>query len=736
MKTIGHSVTRVDAKAKAVGVARFAGDFNLPGQLYMKVLFANIPHAIVKSIDTSDAEALDGVVAVLTARDVPNNVYGMIIQDQPVLCGPGSNRPYADRVRFVGDQVAVVVAESEIIAEAARDLIRVEYENLPVVATIDSAIAENAILLHPDKGSNYFRSYKIRQGDVDAAFSDCDVIVEEIYHTPVQEHAYLQPEAGIAYLDEAGRITIVVGGQCNHEDRHQIAQALNLPEDQVRVIYPAVGGAFGGREDVSIQIVLALAIFHLRERGIENPVKLIWSREESIIGHGKRHAYQIKAKWGASKDGKLQAAEIEIFGDGGAYAYSSTPVLGNTALMSVGPYEIPNVKVDAHVVHTNNVPAGAFRGFGGPQGTFVAEMQVNQLADALGMDRVEFRMKNLVEDGSLLSVGTPLPEGVSIKPVVRTLADRCRWTLLKEKTGQISDEGTYGDAIKKGVGFACGFKNVGFSFGAPEYCHAKIELFGKGEIEKAVLYHAGAEVGQGSHTAFKQMAAEALALPLEKIDLVLSDTGTSEYAGSVSASRMTFMAGNAIQGAAMEALRKWREEDRPAIAEYVYYPPKTTSFDPETGHCTPNFAYGYVAEMVELEVDIETGEVRILKVYCANDVGKAINPMQVQGQIEGAVVQAAGYVLMEDFIQKDGFVLTNKFSNYLIPTVLDVPTEVESIILEYPDPIGPFGARGMGEMPFMPLAPAIMDALFDATGVWFTDFPLTPERILKGLGKI
>ena len=736
MQTIGQSIIRVDAKAKAVGAARFAGDFNLPGQLYMKVLFANIPHAIVKSIDTRKAEALDGVVAVLTARDVPNNVYGMIIQDQPVLCGPGSNRPYADRVRFVGDQVAVIVAESEQIANTARDLIQVEYENLPVVATIDSAVADNAPLLHPDKGSNSFCSYRIRQGDVDMAFSNCDVIVENIYHTPVQEHAYLQPEAGTAYLDDEGRITVVVGGQCNHEDRHQIAHALNIPETQVRVIYPVVGGAFGGREDVSIQIVLALAVYYLRERGIERPVKITWSREESIVGHGKRHAYEIKAKWGASKDGRLLAAEIEIFGDGGAYAYSSTPVLGNTALMSVGPYEIPNVKLDAHVVHTNNVPAGAFRGFGGPQGTFVAEMQVNQLADALGMDRVEFRMKNLVEDGSLLSVGTPLPEGVSIKPVVKTLADQCGWTQLKENKAKDPFEGISGAVIKKGVGFACGFKNVGYSFGAPEYCNAKIELFGKTEIEKAVLYHSGAEVGQGSHTVFKQMTAEALSLPLEKIELVLSDTGTSEYAGSVSASRMTFMAGNAIRGAAAEVMKKWWEEDRPAVAEYVYYPPKTTSFDPETGHCTPNFAYGYGAEVVELEVDTDTGEVQIQRVYSANDVGKAINPLHVQGQIEGAVVQAAGYVLMENFIQKDGFVLTNMFSNYLIPTVLDVPTEVESIILEYPDPIGPFGARGMGEMPFMPLAPAIMDALFDATGVWFRDFPLTPERVLKGLGKI
>jgi CO/xanthine dehydrogenase Mo-binding subunit len=731
MNKIGKPISRVDAKAKALGKALFPGDFNRPDQLYIKILFANQPHAIVKRINSKKAEDLDGVVAVLTAQDVPNNIYGMIIPDQPVLCGPGSTNPYANRVRFVGDQVAIIIAETESIAARARDLIQVAYEPLPVISSIEQALNEKSLLIHPDKGSNVFHSVKIQQGDVEQAFSECAVIIEDDYQTPVQEHAYLQPEAGLAYIDDEGRITVVVGGQCNHEDRHQIAHALKLPETNVRVIYPAIGGAFGGREDVSIQIVLALAVFQLEKRGIHRPVKLTWSREESIIGHGKRHAYQIHAKWGANKSGKILAAELDIVGDGGAYAYSSTPVLGNTALMSVGPYEIPNVRLNARMVYTNNIPGGAFRGFGGPQGTFVAETQVNRLAEALGLDDVEFRLKNLVEDGSSLSVGTPLPAGVTIKSVVKTLANH-----TERKSTAVSETNKRNTKVKYGTGFACGFKNVGFSFGAPEYCNAKIELFGRTEIEKAVLYHAGAEVGQGSHTIFKQMTAEALDIPLDRIEMTLSDTGTSEYAGSVSASRMTFMAGNAIQGAAMKALEKWHNEDRPAVGEFVYYPPKTTAFDPETGFCTPNFAYGYVAEVVELEVDTETGEICLLAVYCANDVGKAINPLQVQGQIEGAVVQAAGYVLQENFIQKDGYVISNMLSKYMIPTVQDIPLKIESIILEYPDPLGPFGARGMGEMPFMPLAPAIIDAAHNATGVWFTDFPLTPERVLKGLGKI
>jgi CO/xanthine dehydrogenase Mo-binding subunit len=353
----------------------------------------------------------------------------------------------------------------------------------------------------------------------------------------------------------------------------------------------------------------------------------------------------------------------------------------------------------------------------------------------LGLDPVECRMRNLIDDDSLLPTNSPPPKGVTIKPVVETLAKRSGWAqheLGWQAPPSPADEGV----IKRGRGMACAYKNVGFSFGAPESCTAIIELHGKEEIERAVLHHAGADVGQGAHTVFQQMAAEALELPLEKIEPIVSDTALTGDSGSASASRMTFMAGNSIRGAAALAMEKWRAEDRPAIAEFVYRPPATSPYDPITGECNPNFTYGYVAETVELEVDIETGEVRLLKIYCANDVGKAINPMQVVGQIEGALVQAAGYVLMENFIQKDGYVLTDMLSNYLIPTVLDIPTEIESIVLEYPEPIGPFGARGMAEMPYLPLAPAIMHALYDATGVWFNDFPLTPERVLRGLGKL
>lgn len=743
MPSIGQSVQRVDAYSKVTGLAHYPGDITRPNLAYMKILFANRPHAIIQSIDTAAAEALPGVLAVLTAKDVPVNEYGLIMPDQPVLCGPGSSKPYAERVRFVGDQVALVIAETEAIAAQARDLIQVDYRDLPVVTDPIQAHQPDAELLHPDRDSNVFCHYRIRKGDVDTAFANADVIVEGEYHTPAQEHAYLQPEAGVSYYDDEGRITIEVAGQWTHEDQEQIAHALALPLKQVRVIYPAIGGAFGGREDMSVQIVLALAALRLHERGIDRPVKIIWSREESIIGHHKRHPYILKARWGATKTGKIIAAEIEVIADGGAYAYTSTKVLGNATLMCTGPYEIPNVKVDTYAVYTNNIPGGAFRGFGGPQGAFAAEMQMNRLAEKLGLDPVQIRLVNVLREGSLLSVGTPLPKGVSLPEVVAECARTsgfvehpdATWARPVAKSG-LFDLTTTQSHLKRGIGFACAFKNVGFSYGAPENCWAIIELFGKGEIEKVVLKHAGAEVGQGSHTVFCQMVADAVGVPLDKVTLVAADTAYTRNSGSVSASRMTFMAGNAIRGAANLALERWKAEDRPAQGIFQYRPPATTPLDPETGKSEPNFAYGYVAQAVLVEVDTETGHVRLVDVVSTNDVGKAINPQLVQGQIEGGVVQAAGYAILENFVQKDGYVQTQHLSTYLIPTVLDIPERVHSQILEYSDPRGPWGARGVAEMPFLPLAPAVVSAVHDAIGVWIHVFPLTPERILHAIGRI
>ncbi len=737
MRIIGTSQHRIDALDKVTGKAEYSGDLSRPDQLYMKILFAGRPHAIVRSIQTQQALALHGVVLVLTAADVPVNEYGLQIPDQPVLCGPGSDKPFADRVRFVGDQVAAVVAESEVIASAACDLIEVEYEDLPLVLDPFASAKEKAFILHPVKESNIYESYRIRKGNVEKAFQEADVIVESEYQTPVQEHAYLQPEAGLAYYDDQERITVAVGGQWAHEEQEQIAHALGIEMDQLRVIHPAVGGAFGGREDISVQIVLALAVLRLREQGKDRSVKIVWSREESIIGHHKRHAYHIKTRWAASLDGKLTAAEVDITADGGAYMYTSNKVLGNATINCTGPYEIPNIQVDSRVVATNNVPGGAFRGFGGPQGAFAAESQMNKLAEVLDMDPVELRLKNLLRKESLSSVQSPLPGLVNIPQVVKRCAEESHWKKIGDNWVRQSSDPEKGTGNhKRGIGFACGMKNIGFSAGYQENAWATVELHGSDEIEEVVVRHAAAEVGQGTHTAIMQMAAEAVGVPFNKVRLISADTGETKDSGSVSASRMTFMAGNSVYGAAKKALERWQDEDRPAKATYQYLAPKTTKFDSETGASMPNFAYGYVAQAVEIEVDIETGQVTVDNIVSTHDVGRAINPDQVVGQIEGGIVQALGYVLTENFIQDGGYIKTDKLSTYLIPTVQDVPQRIKSVVMENPDPIGPWGALGMAEMPYIPLAPAVIAAVHDATGIWFDDFPLTPERVLKGLGKI
>jgi CO/xanthine dehydrogenase Mo-binding subunit len=691
---------------------------------------------------------------------VPVNEYGLQIKDQPVLVGPGPNGPGsgkagADIVRFVGDQVALVVAETEVQARAALKLIRVEWEDLPLVLDPEQAMQPGAPQLHGHCADNIAYSYRIRKGDLEVGFRAADVIIQDVYQTPVQEHAYLQPEAGVAYYDEDGRVTVEVAGQWTHVDREAIAHALDLPLEQVRVIYPAIGGAFGGREDMSVQITLGLAVWRLAQRGIRRPVKTIWTREESIIGHGKRHAMTIYTRWGARRDGKLTAAEVRVVADGGAYMYTSNKVLGNTTLTCTGPYEIPHVAVDTCAVYTNNVPGAAFRGFGGPQGHFAAESQMDRLAEALGMDPVELRLRNVLTDEKLLSTGRPIPGGVGLTETIVAAATAAGWTQdpaghwqrPKSKWNADNHDGydnhldhdhqrhrrAISLSIQRGIGFAAGFKNVGFSFGYQENSYARVELRGGTEIEEATLFIAGADVGQGHHTVMAQAAAETLGIPFERVRLVTSDTAHMGDSGSASASRLTYMAGNAVRGAAEAALVKWHNEDRPAVAEYVYLAPKTTRLDHDTGQGQPNFAYGYVAQACQVAVDMDTGEVRVERFISADDVGRALNPQQVTGQIEGAVVQALGYALLEDWRTRDGQVLTNRLSTYLIPTVLDVPARLDSIIVEVPDPNGPWGARGMAEMPYLPVAAAVAAAVYDATRVRFTEFPLTPERVWRGL---
>jgi len=713
-KVVGESVARNDAMDKVTGRLKFPGDISITGQLYAKLLWSEHPHARIH-VDTSAAEAVPGVLAVFTGKDVPCNEFGLIFKDQPVFS--------VTVARSVGDPLAMVVAETEEIADEARGAIRVSYEDLPVVTDPREAMKPGARLVHEHKGTNVLKSYRIRKGDVQKGFAEADVIVEDDYFTPITEQAFLQPEAGVAYIDEQGRVTVHSAGQWPHDDREQIAHALQLPVDQVRVIYTPAGGAFGGREDLSVQLVLALAAWKLHR-----PVKMVWSREESIRGHHKRHAFYIHHKIGAKKSGELTAAEVELVADCGAYASSSTAVLANAVLLCPGPYQVPNVCVDGHVVYTNNIRAGAMRGFGAPQAVFAAELQMSKLAEKLGMDPAVLRLKNVLVEGSTLATNTVVPAGVGVRETLLEVTEASGWS-DRGSTRPIASKPSW----RTGVGLACGWKNVGYSFGFPEQSSCIAELHGAQQIERAVIKIGASEVGQGVSTILAQIAAETLRVPFETVQVHEIDTSIVPDAGSSSASRHSLMSGNAVKGACERALEAWHSGQRPAVVKYQYVPPKTSPFDPETGECYPNFSYGYASQVAEVEVDPQTGEVALTRVVAAHDMGKTINPQTTEGQVHGGVVMAQGWALIEDFIQQDGYIKTRRFSEYLIPTSMDAPKDIQSCLVEIADPLGPYGARGVGEMTMMLLAPAILDAIHDATGIWFNKMPVKAEDVLLAL---
>ncbi len=715
-KWVGQSIPRVDAIDKVLGKTQYPGDLSRPDMLHMKVLLARRPHARIKKMETKTTRATPDVITVLTASDVPCNEYGLIESDQPVLCG--------DIVRFVGDKVALIIAKTEHAAIVGRERLVVEYEDLPAITDPRRALEAKAPILHAKKGSNLLAQRRIRKGSIEQGFAKADVIIESEYTTPHQEHAFLQPEAGLAYVDEQERVVVETAGQWSHDDRHQIAHALKIPDEQVRVVYTYGGGAFGGKEDVSIQIVLALAAWKLRK-----PVKLVWEREESIIGHHKRHPYIIKAKWGATKDGKLTGIQMDMLSDAGAYASSSREVLNNATAMCTGPYECENVWVDSRAVYTNNPTCGAFRGFGAPQVEFAAEMQMNKLAQAVGLDPIEFRRKNVWRNGSIQATGAPVPQPVGVLNVLDAAAARAAdWTPQKRTSSQNKN------AKKRGYGVAVGFKNIGYGFGFDERCAMTLELHGQNEIDKVVVRAAASDAGQGAHTILAQFAADALDVSLEKIQLVTGDTSVAAETGSCSASRLVFVMGNAVLETAKIAKQQWEStSERPVIVTHRYRPRRTTPLDPETGAGDPAISYCYATQIAEVEVDTETGHISIIQLLSALDVGKAVNPQQLIGQVEGGAAQGLGWATVEHFVMKEGYVMTPNFTLYLIPTVLDVPESMNTVVLEDPDPQGPLGARGIGEMGLIPAAPALASAVFDATGIWYDHLPLTPERVLRGL---
>ncbi len=741
---VGKPLARRDAFEKASGEAKYASDLFPDNTLYVIAVRSRYPHARIRSIDITEAQRYHGVVAVLTHKDVPNNRYGVFVKDRPVLCD--------DRVRYIGDPVALVAAESREEAEEAAALVEVDYEVLPVVSNPFEAMKPDSPKIHD--GGNICRQTRITYGDAEKALEQADVVVEDSYTTATQIHAYLETEAGISYLDEKGRINVIAGGQSPYRDREEICHTLNLPKERVRVIIPHVGGAFGGKDDITVQIHLALVTLKTGR-----PARMVWTREESNIAGVKRHPSYVKMRTGATSDGRLLANQTEIVYDTGAYACLGPAVLDVGIENCNGPYRIPNIDIRAYLVYTNNLVASACRGFGSPQVIFAMESQMDQLAEKLGMDPLEFRLLNAVRKGDVGVFGNRLEGSVGIVQCLEKIKSHKVWR----------ERGTLGKSggkpwIRRGVGVAAAVK--GYTLGAlPDSGRVSLELTSTGGFR---VRASSTEIGQGISQALAQLAADYLHCDPNQIQVLLADTEETPDTSVTSASRQLYLAGNALKdaarkmldnmGAAMARLtgekakfsnstaytdsgirlsykdlyRAMVEYGLPTTVEGVFDVPRTT---PIPGSLEiPHLFYMYGATLASVEVNVLTGFVSVRKLVAVVDAGRVVNPQTFTGQVEGAVAQGLGYALMENPVIEDGVIKTVNLSTYLILTVKDMP-DVEVMAVEDGEETGPFGAKGIGEIGIVSVAPAIANAIYNAVGVRPHHIPMTPEKIywlLKG----
>ncbi|MEB3223372.1 MAG: xanthine dehydrogenase family protein molybdopterin-binding subunit [Candidatus Sericytochromatia bacterium] len=746
---VGASIGRADAVPKVLGETRYGGDMWMPGMLWASVVRAHHAHAEVLGVDTSAAEAVDGVVTVLTGKDVPGtNMHGLIRRDQEVLA--------TRKVRYLGDAVAVVVARDRRTAERARDLVKVDYHVLPGVFSIDEALAPDAPAVH-DHG-NRMGSQRIRKGDAEAALATgCEVVVQHTVETQCVDHAFLDVEAGLAMM-EGETVVIHAAGQWVHEEARLVAMALGLPLERVRIIQPPTGGAFGGREDISVQIFLGLAVLKTGK-----PVGLHYTRAESMVARHKRHPLRIHYTLGAQRDGTLVAAKVEIFADEGAYASTGIAVLRKAASHATGPYRVPHVHVDAHGLYTNQNPTGAMRGFGACQLAIAYEAALDKLAAELGVDRVALRRQNLLTSGEMVTTTQRIPV-VSAQACLEEAARRIGWD---QRDYTVDPAKPW---LKKGYGISTFCFGLGYGDGFPDASRARVRLNEEGLVE---VYSGGVEVGQGIHMMCAQVAAEELGVDPRTVQVTLADTALTPEAGSSSATRQTFFTGNAVRLAATELKKVLYDvaghvlpvhpEDLGVADSHVFdrehpdrrvpfirlvsearsrglalearshYQPATVTGSPETGLSPRVFiTYLFGAHACEVLVDTQTGQVKPLRIVAVHDVGKAINPQLVEGQIEGGVAQGLGMALMEEVLMKDGRMLNPGFTDYILPTMVDTPT-IEAVYLEHLDPEGPFGAHGVGEPPLIGTPPAILGAIHDAVGVQVAQTPATPERVWRAM---
>ena len=706
---VGDSARRIDGAPKTTGDFVYGGDLSAPGMLWGATLRAPHAAALIRRIDTNAAEHAPGVRALLTARDVPGRpTFGLEIADQPVLA--------STEVRYEGEPVALVAADTEAAARAALELIQVDYEPLEPLVDMETALDAAARRLH--LFGNVLRHVHIARGDL--ASANADVWVEGHYETGMQDQAALGCEGGLAVPAPDGGVDLYVATQWLHVDRQQIAPCLGLPEERVHVTLAGVGGAFGSREDVSVQIHAALLALRT---GL--PVKMAYGRAESVHGHVHRHPARIWIRYGATRDGRIVAADVRLLLDGGAYASSSPAVLANASTFAAGPYEIPNVRIEGTVVYTNNPPCGAMRGFGAPQVCFAYEAAIDRLAELLGLDPLELRLRNAVRHGSVLPTGQVLTGSAPVREVL----ERCSAVPLPPR-------GHPDRHVRRAVGYALGFKNVAYSEGFDDASEATITLSQGRTGPSAAIKTAAVDYGQGLYTVLAQIVRTELG-----VDEVIVHPASTEVgsAGSTSASRQTTMTG----GAVLEACRAVRAELEarhgdlaagPITCTRTFHHRPTDRLDP-AGQGDVHVSFAFAAQRAVVDVDLELGLVRLVQIASVHDVGHLVNPMGAEGQVEGGTAQGIGQALLEELQIEGGKIRNPSFTDYLVPTILDVPPIVTEFV-EEPEPGAPYGVKGIGELPTVVAAAAIASALRRATGRELNRLPIRPDDLLGLRGPV
>ncbi|MGD8293960.1 MAG: xanthine dehydrogenase family protein molybdopterin-binding subunit [Desulfobacterales bacterium] len=740
-QTIGQSIPKIGVIERLRGEPIFSADLAFEDALVLKVLRSVKAHALLGGIDCQKALEVEGVVKIFTAEDIPGkNLMGIINKDQPLLA--------TGKVRAIGEPIALVAAENEAAACRAIERIEVAYEELPAVSTAKAALKPDAPKIHA-KGNVLF-TRKLKKGDVEQAFENSDIVIERTYRTSRIEHSYLEPDAGAGYVDEDGTLVIYASTQNPHYDHKEVCGLLGLEDHQVRIVQAATGGGFGSKLDLNVQGFIGLALLYLK-----TPVKMVYSREESFLATAKRHPLEMTLKTGADQTGKLLALKATITGDTGAYGSYGIAVASRAAVHATGPYQVENVDIESRCVYTNNSFCGAMRGFGTPQMAIAHESQMDLLAENLGIDPLELRILNAFKLGSETATGQKLTASVGIGDCLDALKPHYEWAKTVWRPAGTEPY------KRRGIGLGSMWYGIG-NTGVQNPSTAKIKMDLGGNV---TLYTGCADIGQGSTTVLAQIAAEILGIEPDEIRLFVADTRCTTNAGATSASRQTYISGNAVIEAAdkladvllSEAVNQLRvpksslalaggfvvdtgsPDNRAELAALAqranqkgiplkwqgYFDPETVPLDPETGQGVPYSTYAFASQLILLTVDTLTGEVSIDRVFAAHDVGKAIHPENVKGQICGGVAMGIGYALMEEFVPGQ----TISMKDYHIPTGADIP-EIVPIIVESSEPSGPFGAKGVGEPALIPTAPAILNALADALGQRIYELPASLERVL------